>query len=235
MAGNAIRLAAKVMHQAMVSTLAERFDVPPEEIRFIEGLAQIQNDLIPIGDVVGMMKSEGRDPKARFEFWAPETQPLGSGGNMHFAYSFAVQAAEVEVNINTGQVKVLRVVAATDVGKVINPLGLQGQIEGGVMMGLGNALTEKFILENGMVISDRLARYRMPSFVHTPEIKSIIVEHPTSHGPFGAKGVGEISSIPTTPAITNAIYNACGVRVRRLPVDQDWLALELAAMCEKVL
>jgi xanthine dehydrogenase molybdenum-binding subunit len=101
------------------------------------------------------------------------------------------------------------------------------------MMGLGNALTEKFILENGMIFSDRLARYRIPSFVHTPEIKSIIVEHPTSHGPFGAKGVGEISSIPTTPAITNAIYNACGVRVRHLPVDQDWLALELAARVEK--
>ncbi len=233
MAGNAIRHAAKAMHQAMVSTLAERFDVPPEEVRFIEGLAQIQNDLIPIGDVAGMMKSEGRDPKARFEFWAPETQPLGSGGNMHFAYSFAVQAAEVEVNLNTGQVKVLRVIAATDVGKALNPLGLHGQIEGGVMMGLGNALTEKFILENGMVFSDRLARYRIPSFVHTPEIKSIIVEHPTSHGPFGAKGVGEISCIPTTPAITNAIYNACSVRVRRLPVDQDWLALELAARCEK--
>ena len=94
-------------------------------------------------------------------------------------------------------------------------------------MGLGNALTEEFILEDGQVFTDRLARYRMPSIVHTPEISSIIVEHPTSHGPFGAKGVGEISSIPTSPAITNAIYNACGVRVRKLPVDQDWLARKI--------
>jgi xanthine dehydrogenase molybdenum-binding subunit len=151
---------------------------------------------------------------------------------MHFAYSFAVQAAEVEVNLSTGQASVARIVAATDVGKAINPLGLQGQIEGGVMMGLGNALTEEFILEGGQVISDRLARYRMPSIVHSPEILSIIVEHPTRHGPFGAKGVGEISSIPTTPAITNAIFNACGVRVRKLPVDQDWLALQLAGRDE---
>jgi len=68
----------------------------------------------------------------------------------------------------------------------------------------------------------------MPSIVQTPEITSIVVEHPVSTGPYGAKGVGEIVSIPTTPAITNAIYNACGVRVRRLPVDQDWLARQLA-------
>jgi xanthine dehydrogenase molybdenum-binding subunit len=232
MAGNAVRHASNVILQAMVSTLAERYDVPPEDVRFVEGLARIQDDLIPVGEVVAMMKAEGRDPKAKYEYWAPETQPLGSGGDMHFAYSFAVQAAEVEVNLSTGQVNVARIVAATDVGKAINPLGLQGQIEGGVMMGLGNALTEEFILEGGQVFSDRLARYRMPSIVHSPEILSIIVEHPTRHGPFGAKGVGEISSIPTTPAITNAIFNACGVRVRKLPVDQDWLALQLAGRDE---
>lgn len=228
MAGNAVRHAANVLRQAMTTTLAERFDISPEKVEFIEGLAQVNRSRIPIGDVVGMMKAEGREPKALFEYWAPDTQPLGEGGDMHFAYSFAVQAAEVEVNCTTGQVDVLKIVAATDVGKAINPLGLQGQVEGGVMMGLGNALTEEFILEDGYVFSDRMARYRIPSFIHTPEIHSIIVEHPTSEGPFGAKGVGEISSIPTTPAITNAIFNACGVRVRKLPVDQDWLALEIA-------
>ncbi len=83
------------------------------------------------------------------------------------------------------------------------------------MMGLGNALTEEFIVEEGQVFTDHLARYRIPSIVHTPEIISYIVEHPTADGPYGAKGVGEIVSIPTTPAITNAIYNAVGVRVDR--------------------
>ena len=96
------------------------------------------------------------------------------------------------------------------------------------MMGLGNALTEEFIVEKGRVVTDRLARYRMPNITQTPEIVSIVVEHPTADGPYGAKGIGEISSIPTTPAITNAIYNAVGVRVRRLPVDQDGLAREIA-------
>ncbi|OGO17431.1 MAG: hypothetical protein A2Z14_19655 [Chloroflexi bacterium RBG_16_48_8] len=102
------------------------------------------------------------------------------------------------------------------------------------MMGLGNALTEEFIMEEGRVFTDRLSRYRMPSIVHTPEIVSITVESPTSEGPFGAKGVGELSSIPTTPAITNAIYNACGIRVKRLPVDQDWMARQIIKRREMV-
>jgi xanthine dehydrogenase molybdenum-binding subunit len=104
---------------------------------------------------------------------------------------------------------------------------LQGQVEGGVMMGLGNALTEEFIVENGYVVTDRLARYRIPGITLTPEITSIIVEHPVEAGPYGAKGVGEICSIPTTPAITNAIYNAVGVRVDKLPVDQEVIAREI--------
>jgi xanthine dehydrogenase molybdenum-binding subunit len=143
---------------------------------------------------------------------------------MHFAFSFAAQAAEVEVNTFTGEVRVLRVVTANDVGRAINPLGLQAQVEGGVMMGLGNALTEHFIVENGYIITDRLSRYRIPSIVHTPEIISIVVEEPTKDGPYGAKGIGEIVSIPTIPAITNAIYNAVGVRIDRLPVDQEQIA-----------
>lgn len=231
--GNAARMAAVALRESMAATLAERFDKPPQEIRFVEGLAQVNGHKVPMGDVVGMMKAEGREPKALYEYWAPETQPLGQGGDMHFAFSFAAQAAEVEVDIDTGEVRVLQVVAATDVGKVINPLGLQGQIEGGIMMGLGNALTEEFIMEEGIVFSDRLARYRMPSIVHTPEIVAIAVEDPSADGPYGAKGVGEISSIATTPAITNAIYNACGVRVRSLPVDQDWLARQLLERASK--
>jgi xanthine dehydrogenase molybdenum-binding subunit len=147
---------------------------------------------------------------------------------MHFAFSFAAQAAEVEVNLRTGEVQVLRVIAATDVGKAINPLGLQGQIEGGIMMGIGHALTEEFIVEEGMIFTDTMARYRMPSITYTPEITHFLVEHPTRHGPYGAKGVGEISTMPTIPAITNAVYHATGIRVRKLPIDQDWLALQIA-------
>ena len=218
--GNAARLAAQTLRQAMASTLAEKYDQPPENIRFIEGLAQVNGHTIPIGEVVPLMRAEGREPRVLYEYWAPETKPLGQGGDMHFAFSFAAQAAQVQVNTHTGEVQVLKVIVANDVGKALNPLGLQGQVEGGVMMGIGNALTENFIVENGYVFTDHLARYRMPSIVHTPDITSYIVEHPVSEGPYGAKGVGEIVSIPTSPAITNAIYNAVGVRIKNLPVDQ---------------
>ena len=158
----------------------------------------------------------------------PKPSPWATGGDMHFAFSFAAQAAEVEVNTRTGEVEVLRVIAANDVGKAINPLGLQGQVEGGVVMGMGHALTENFIVEDGIPFTDRLARYRMPNIAQTPEITSFIVEDPTTEGPYGAKGVGEIVSIPTIPAITNAIYHAVGVRIDRLPVDQEIIVEEMA-------
>jgi CO/xanthine dehydrogenase Mo-binding subunit len=196
--GNAARGAAQALRQAISSSLAEKYDYPPESIRFVEGLAQVNGHSIPLGEVAEELEKEGREPLTNYEYWAPKTQPLGTGGVMHFAYSFAAQAVEVEVDTNTGEVSVLRVIAANDVGTAINPLGLQGQVEGGIMMGLGNALTENFIVEEGRVITDRLARYRIPSIVHTPEITSIIVEHATDNGPYGAKGVGEIVSIPTT-------------------------------------
>jgi xanthine dehydrogenase molybdenum-binding subunit len=226
--GNAVRHAASTLRQAMTATLSERYDCPPEQIRYVAGLAQVNGIEVPLGDVAGLMRGEGKEPRASFEYWAPKTKPLGSGGDMHFAFSFAAQAAEVEVDLETGEVHVPRIIAATDVGQTINPIGLQGQIEGGIIMGLGHVLTEEFIVEDGMVITDRMARYRMPSIVHAPEITSFVVEHPTREGPYGAKGVGEISTMPTLPAITNGVYHATGVRLRRLPVDQDWLALELA-------
>ncbi len=225
--GNAARYAAQTLREAMTTTLAEKYDQPPNQIRFDEGLAQVNGHKIPLGDVVDLMKAEGREPKVMYEYWAPDTKPLGEGGDMHFAFSFAAQAVEVEVNTRSGEVSVPRVIVANDVGKVLNPLGLQGQIEGGVVMGVGHALTENFIVENGIPFTDHLARYRMPNITQTPEIISFVVEHPTADGPYGAKGVGEIVSIPTIPAITNAIYNAVGVRVNSLPVDQEFIVKEL--------
>ena len=91
------------------------------------------------------------------------------------------------------------------------------------MMGIGGTLMENFITDNGMIFTDRMARYRIPSILHTPEIVSFEVEHPTGDGPYGAKGVGEIAGIPTAPAIINAIFNAVGVRIDRLPVDQEFI------------
>jgi xanthine dehydrogenase molybdenum-binding subunit len=225
--GNASRYAAKTLRDAITAAMAERYDVRPEQIRFENGIVHVNGHSLTYADVAKEMKAAGQRPRALYEYEAPKTQPLGTGGDMHFAFSFGVQAAEVEVNKLTGEVRVLKVISANDVGMAVNPLGLQGQVEGGVMMGLGNALTEEFIMDNGYVVTDHLARYRIPGIMLTPEITSIIVEHPTAEGPYGAKGVGEICSIPTTPAITNAIYNAAGVRVDKLPVDQEVIAREI--------
>jgi xanthine dehydrogenase molybdenum-binding subunit len=226
--GNAVRLAAITLREAIVGIVAEKYDLQPEKILFSEGDVLAGNHRIPLASIVEMMKLEGREARVRYEYQAPETKPLGAGGDIHFAYSFAAQAAEVAVDRRTGEVVVLQVITANDVGKCLNPLGLQGQAEGGVMMGIGGALMENFIVDNGLIFTDKMARYRIPSMIHTPEIISFVIEHPTHDGPYGAKGVGEIAGIPTAPAIINAIYNAVGVRVDHLPVDQEfiWKSLE---------
>ncbi|MEP7288559.1 MAG: molybdopterin cofactor-binding domain-containing protein [Chloroflexota bacterium] len=221
--GNAARLAASQLRQAMARTVAEQFDAPPEKIRFEEGLIRYEERTVEIGEVVGWMRSQGLQPRTLYEYMAPTTQALGTGGDMHFAFSYATQAALVEVDLDTGEVACLKVVGAHDIGRAINPLALQGQIEGGIVMGLGNCLTEAYITEDSRPWSWLLARYKMPSIRHSPEIVSHIIEARTADGPYGAKGVGEIASINTTPAIVNAIANATGVRIYNLPVDQDAL------------
>lgn len=225
--GNASRYAAKTLRDEITATMAEKYDVRPEKIRFESGIVHVNGTSLTYAEIYKEMTSLGQKPRVRYEYEAPKTMPLGEGGDMHFAFSFGAQAAEIEVNKQTGEVRVLRVISANDVGMAVNPLGLEGQFEGGVMMGIGNALTEEFVVENGYVVTDRLARYRIPGIMLTPEITSIIVEHPVAAGPYGAKGVGEICSIPTTPAITNALYNAVGVRVDKLPVDQETVAREI--------
>jgi xanthine dehydrogenase molybdenum-binding subunit len=186
-----------------------------------------QSRSISFAEAVNAMLAEGRDAKLQYEYWAPKTQPLGTGGDMHFAFSYAVHAALVSVDTQTGEVAVERVVTAHDVGRAINPLSLAGQIEGGIVMGMGNALTEHYIVENGVPWTTRLGQYKMPGIKMTPEMTNFIVEHGTADGPYGAKGVGEISSIPISPAIANGIYNAVGVRCTSLPIDQDALLLAM--------
>ncbi len=222
--GNASRYAAKTLREKISAAMAQKHNLRPEDIQFTGGVVHLHGRELTWVEIYNEMQAIGQPPLVRYEYEAPKTKPLGEGGDMHFAFSFAAQAAEVEVNKLTGEVRVLKVISANDVGLAVNPLGLQGQIEGGVMMGLGNALTEEFLVENGSIVTDHLARYRVPGIMLTPEITSIVVEHPVEAGPYGAKGVGEVCTIPTTPAITNAIYNAVGVRIDKTPVDQELIA-----------
>jgi len=234
MSGNAVRLAAAALREALSRVVAEELDCPPERLRFEEGLVRYDGETVTFTDAVRLAKRQGLETRILQEYWGPKTQPLGEGGDMHFAFSYATQAALVSVDLKTGSVQVHRIISATDIGRAINPLLVQGQIEGGIVMALGYCLTESYIVEQGVPWSTLLARYKMPSIRHAPAITSYLVEHRASEGPYGAKGVGEIPSINTAPAICNAIYHAVGVRVYSLPVDQDALLRALREGCSEV-
>ncbi len=147
-----------------------------------------------------------------------EYQDKGYKGNVSATYAFASQAIEVEVDTNTGSVKVLDVYVAQDVGRVLNPLGLTGQIEGGVVMGMGYALTEELVIEKGRVLNPSFHDYKLPTACDIPDIHFYPIETIDKEGPYGAKGVGEAPLIPTPPAIANAISNAIGIKIDSLPI-----------------
>jgi len=139
----------------------------------------------------------------------------------HWCYAYSTQVAVVEVDTVTGDVDVLTIISANDVGKVINRQAIEGQIHGGVMMGLGYALSEQFLVERGINLTDSLYKCRLPTADQTPEIIPVIVEVPHPLGPQGAKGFAEAPSLATAPAILNAIYDAVGVRITSLPADRQ--------------
>ena len=153
------------------------------------------------------------------ETFDPPTSKLDANGqgNPYAVYGFGAHMAEIEVDTELGTIRVLKVVAAHDVGRAINPTLVEGQIEGGVAQGLGMALMEEFFPGK----SENLHDYLIPTIGDVPPIESILIEDPSPIGPFGAKGIGEQAVIPTAPAILNAIHHATGVRIRRVPATPD--------------
>lgn len=149
----------------------------------------------------------------------PPTKPLDENGQgvPYAVYGFGAHLAEVEIDLALGTVKVLKLTAAHDVGRAINPTLIEGQIEGGAAQGLGMALMEEFIPGKGENLHD----YLIPTIGDMPPVESILIEDPSPVGPFGAKGIGEQALIPTAPAILNAICDAAGVRIRKLPATPD--------------
>jgi CO/xanthine dehydrogenase Mo-binding subunit len=137
---------------------------------------------------------------------------------------------EVEVDPATGKVEVLKVAAAHDLGRVLNPLNCEQQIEGAVVTGVGTALMEELTLKDGRVLNPNFRDYRIPTAMDSPPVTSLFVEAPHQDGPFGAKGVGEPALAPTAPAIGNAVYDAIGVRIKDLPLTPEKI---LKALREK--
>ena len=149
----------------------------------------------------------------------PPTSPLDENGQgtPYAVYGFGAHLAEIAVDTDLGTVQVLKITAAHDVGRAINPTLIEGQIEGGAAQGLGMALMEEFFPGKGENLHD----YLIPSAGDMPPVESILIEDPSPVGPFGAKGIGEQAVIPTAPAILNAIHDAIGVRMHRVPATPD--------------
>ncbi|RLF59939.1 MAG: xanthine dehydrogenase family protein molybdopterin-binding subunit, partial [Thermoplasmata archaeon] len=152
-------------------------------------------------------------------------------GNLSAAYIFGTQGAEVEVDLETGKVKVLNFVAAHDVGQVLSKQAIRGQIYGGVVQGLGYALTEEYRTNKGKNLNPNFLDYKILSAADIDfPIEIECVETHDIEGPFGAKGVGEPGLVPTAPAIANAVYDAIGVRIKSLPITPEKV---LKALAEK--
>ncbi len=164
-------------------------------------------------------------------FYDPANENMGKDftGNMSMTYTFGVHGVRVKVDRETGKVRILNYVAAHDVGKAINPLLLEGQVYGGVMMGVGYALSEQVILEKGENMNPNFRDYKILTAKDTIPIDAPVLETYDADGPFGAKGIGEPGCVPTAPAIANAIYNAVGVRITDLPITPERILAALRA------
>jgi len=170
-------------------------------------------------------KLEERPAIGEFKYLAPATTPFDkeTGKSFpNFAYAYSAQAAEVEVDTETGHVRVLRIVAADDLGKAINPDLVIGQIEGGVVQAQGYAMLEDYKSKDGYVLTDQLSTYLIPTIWDIPEVvESVIVEYPDPNGPWGARGVGELPFLPTAAAIAAAVHDATGVWYDEFPLTPE--------------
>lgn len=226
--GNAVKDAARKLHGMIREVAAKQWHVDERrvQIKGSEILCRTPEgeieEIMSLAEAWSLHQRIHREPAAE-GFFDPEVTPLSSlgQGNPYLAYTFGAQAAEVEVDIRTGKVDVLRVIACHDVGKAIHPMNVSGQILGAISMGIGYAILEQLNLRKGRILNKSLSDYPIPTAPDINEMVPIILEFPETTGPFGAKGIGEPAVVPTAPAITNAIYDAVGVRVLELPATLE--------------
>jgi CO/xanthine dehydrogenase Mo-binding subunit/aerobic-type carbon monoxide dehydrogenase small subunit (CoxS/CutS family) len=218
--GNAVRDAAAALAKTVREEGAGLLGVPPDAVELRQGRVGRADGGGSVGlDTIARALRARQGPWAVRGWFDPRTTALDADGQgaPYQAYAFATQLVELLVNRETGEVRVRRVIAAHDVGRALNPQAAEGQIEGGVVMGLGFALTEAYLPARTLNFST----YLIPTARETPEIVPLLVEVPDPAGPCGAKGVGEPAMIATAPAVLNAIARAAGVRLRRLPATPE--------------
>ena len=182
-------------------------------------------------DAVGACASDGVPVYDVAQFNAPfaDTMDFETGqGQVWPDFTFGTIATEVEVDVETGKVDVLKLVSCFDVGQAINSLSAEGQLEGGAVYGLGYGLMEEVILDKGITMTPSFSEYLIPTAMDVPQIQTIMVESRDGAGPFGAKGLGEPSCVPTAPAIANAVCDAIGARIYDLPLTPEKILKALA-------
>lgn len=235
-------------HTAMVQMAAETAGVPLEKVKLIghdtaetdtSGSASASRLTFMAGNAIRgavmqalvAWKNEDRPAVATYQYRPPKTtpyDPLTGKSEPNFAYGYVAQAVEVEVDIETGLIRVLRVVSANDVGRAINPQLVQGQVEGAVVQALGYALMEHLISEQGRIRNPYLSTYLIPTVLDVPvEVKAVVLEHADPLGPFGARGMAEMPFIPLAPAIAAAVRDATGVWIDTIPMIPDRVAAAL--------
>jgi CO/xanthine dehydrogenase Mo-binding subunit len=237
------------IHTSVAQMAAEALKVPLDRVRLIlsdtattgdAGSASASRSTFMAGNAVrgaaeralGQWRAEERPASGEFKYLAPATTPFDkeTGYSMpNLAYGYAAQAVEVEVDTETGLLRLLRVVSANDVGKAINPQSVQGQIEGAVVQAQGWAVSEDLKVENGFIQNPYLSTYLIPTIVDAPQrVDSVILEIPDPRGPWGVRGMGEMPFLSLAPAIAAAVYDATGVWFDRLPLTPERVALGIA-------
>lgn len=223
--GNAVASACRDARNRLTTEIADHWGVDPASLRFKAGEVWVydRNLRMSMADAVRVCLDRGVIPFGSGSFTARGTKPNPEDGSCEPwpTYVFGAQVAEVEVDTGTGEVQVLGVWAAQDVGRIIDRKGVEGQIEGCVVMALGQSVMEDFTLVEGHATTPDFSKYILPTTLDVPHITSVIIDDPDPTSPLGSKGVGEPGMVPTAPAIINAIFDAVGVRINALPATPE--------------
>ena len=229
--GNAAMMAGRDFKAQFIAMLAKKRGIPPDGVRLDNDHVIVNNNPMrfeeacaELGEEVSSIKAYGVfNPDSELDF-------VTFKGNPYPTYTYATQLAEVEIDVETGSISVPRYWAAHDAGRIVHPVGAEGQIQGGVVMGLGMALWEKVARDGGYIQNPGMRDYLLPGPKDVPrEITTIFVENADDTGPYGAKGVAEASLIPVPAAVAAGVYDAVGVRLNRMPMEAETLADLLAA------
>lgn len=235
--GNACIDAVGKLHQRMKEIAAKQLSAKPEEIKIENGVAKFGDKSLTLKEIAAIAQTSQGGLIAHGTFIAPPTlHDKERTENMVITAinspSFHAHAVDLSVDAETGEVKIHDYVVVQDVGRAINPTYIEGQIEGGVVQGIGQALSEEIVYENGIVRNPGLTDYKMPTAMDAPNIRSFIVESPSKVGPYGAKGVGEPPVIHPPATIANAIASAVSARIQTLPITAEKIVRTLTEVSE---